>query len=164
MFLAVVRTVSLVILQRVSTVLVRRITIHLAERQGAHVDAARADHAADFGMHESCVPALRLRARNGTVTRAVVVQELLGEVAASNSDGSSASNVPINEEGAVLSERPELRQNVLATRDHLHWVISVMFAEKETASSAPALVATRMVHLRLATGEVVVINGTSKAR
>ena len=96
----------------------------LPKRHGAHVDAARADRAADLGMHESHVAALRLRARNDTAPRTVVVQELPWDMTADNIDGSSASNVPINEEGAVLSERPELRQNVLATRYHLRWVVS----------------------------------------
>ena len=135
-----IRTVTLVILQHersvvvsiftpqnvsnVSNGVVRRITHDPAKQHGAHGDAARSDHVADFGLHESYVTALRLRARNGTATRTVVVQELPGEVAASNSNCSSASNVPMNDEGAVLSERPELRQNVLAPHYHLRWVAS----------------------------------------
>mmetsp|Transcript_29733 Transcript_29733/g.77113 ORF Transcript_29733/g.77113 Transcript_29733/m.77113 type:complete len:352 (+) Transcript_29733:306-1361(+) len=87
------------------------------------MDAAGADDAGDLGVDEGRVATLRLRAGDGTVARAVVVQELAGEVAARDGHGGATSDVAVNEEGAILSQGAELRKHVLGTGDHLVRVI-----------------------------------------
>ena len=55
---------------------------------------------------------------------AVVVQELLGEVAPAAGHCSSTSNAAIHQESTVLRQRTELRQDVLASSNHLLRIIS----------------------------------------
>ena len=87
-FLLVVWSLSHVILKHVRDKLVRSITFHFAETHGANMDAAGTDDSGDFGVHKGRVSPLRLGAGDCTVACTVVVQELLGEIAASHGDGS----------------------------------------------------------------------------
>jgi hypothetical protein len=54
----------------------------------------------------------------------VVVQELFWEVAARNCDSCTSSDIAINQECAILTQGAELRQDILATSDHLNWIVS----------------------------------------
>jgi len=121
--LMVIGTVSLILLQHVRNALVRRIALHLAEAHGADVDAAGTDDPGDLRVHEGGVAALRLRARHGTVSSTVVVQELLREIAACNGHCGTARDVAIHKEGAALRQGTELREHVLATRNHFIGII-----------------------------------------
>merc|ERR1719158_1352957 len=87
------------------------------------MDAAGTDDSRDLSVHKGRVAALRLGACDGAMARTMVVQELTGEVPASNRHGSATSHVAVNQEGSVLSQGPKLRQHVLATSNHLIGVI-----------------------------------------
>ena len=121
--LVVVRAIGRVILQHEGNVLVRGITLHLAKAHGASVDAGRADDTGDLRVHEGGVSSLGLGAGHGAMSRSVVVQELLGEVASSASHRSASCNIAIDQESAVLRQRSELRQAVLAAGDRLVGII-----------------------------------------
>ena len=62
----------------------------------------------NLSMHKSGVAALRLRARDRAVARAVVVQELLREVTARNCHSGATGDVAVDEEGAIFGQRTEL--------------------------------------------------------
>ncbi len=83
------------------------------------MDASGTSDARSLGVDESCVTALSLRACKGTMSSTVVVQALLREVAARNCDRGISSDVAINLKCTILTQRAELRQHILATRDNL---------------------------------------------
>ena len=121
--LVVVGAIGLIVLQHEGDVLVGGIALHLAEAHGAGVDAGRTDNSGDLRVHEGGVAALGLGAGHGSVSGSVVVQELLGEVAAGAGHGGASCDVSIYQEGAVLGQRSELGHAVLAAGDHLVRII-----------------------------------------
>merc|ERR1712060_1019653 len=130
-WLTIVRAVRLVLLEHERNVLVRRISLHLPERHRPDMDPAGSDDARNLRVHERRITTLRLWARHRAMTGAMIVQELLREVTPRHCDGSAASDITIHEEGAILCQRAELRQDVLAARDHLHRVVSCDVGGKE---------------------------------
>ena len=121
--LVVVGAIGLIVLKHEGDVLVGGIALHLAEAHGAGVDAGGTDNSGDLGVHEGGVAALRLGAGHGSVSGSVVVQELLGEVAARAGHGGASCDVSIHQECAVLGQRSELGEAVLAAGDHLVRII-----------------------------------------
>ena len=121
--LTVVGAVSLVVLQHEGDVLVGGIALHLAEAHGAGVDARRANDSGDLGVHKGGVAALGLGTGHGSVSGSVVVEELIGEVAAGAGHGGASRDVSIHQERAVLRQRAELGQNVLASGNHLVGIV-----------------------------------------
>ena len=121
--LVVVGAIGLIVLKHEGDVLVGGIALHLAKAHGAGVDAGGTDNSGDLGVHEGGVAALGLGAGHGSVSGSVVVQELLGEVAAGAGHSGASCNVSIHQECAVLGQRSELGQAVLAAGDHLVGII-----------------------------------------
>src|SRR3972149_3247070 len=80
-FLVEVRAVGRVALQHVGDGAVGRLALHLAEAHGAGMDTGRAEEPRHLAEPECGVTALGLRARDGAVTGAMVVQELVWEIA-----------------------------------------------------------------------------------
>merc|ERR1712217_428221 len=87
------------------------------------MDAAGTNDTGNLGVHEGCVPTLSLGTGNGTMTGAVVVEELLGGIPARNRHCSATGNIAVHKEGAVPRQRSKLRKDVLAARNHLCRVI-----------------------------------------
>ena len=121
--LVIVGAIGLIVLKHEGDVLVGGIALHLAEAHGAGVDAGRTDDSGDLRVHEGGVAALGLGAGHGSVSGSVVVQELLGEVAAGAGHGGASCDVSIHQERAVLGQRSELGHAVLAAGDHLVRII-----------------------------------------
>merc|ERR1712216_976301 len=123
-FLVVVWAIGLVVLKHEGNVLVAGITLHLAKAHGAHVDAAGTNDTTDLGVHKGSVTTLSLGAGHCTVSGTVVVQELLREDAAADGHTSATSNVSVDQESSELCQGAELSHHILATCNHLNWVIS----------------------------------------
>jgi len=87
-FLLIVWSLCHIILKHVCNQLIRSVTLHFSKTHSSNVDAAGTNDAGYFGVHKCCVSPLRLWAGNCTMAGTVVVQELLGEIAASHGDGS----------------------------------------------------------------------------
>mmetsp|Transcript_78150 Transcript_78150/g.171343 ORF Transcript_78150/g.171343 Transcript_78150/m.171343 type:complete len:728 (+) Transcript_78150:314-2497(+) len=121
--LMVVRAICGVLLQHVGDVLVAQLALHLAEGHGADVDPAGSQDTGHLRVHEGSVATLALRAGHSTVAGPVVVQELPGEVASGHCHSSATCHVAIHEEGNILCQRSELRQNVLAASDHFVGIV-----------------------------------------
>ena len=121
--LVIVGAIGLIVLKHEGDVLVGGIALHLAEAHGAGVDAGRTDNSGDLRVHEGGVASLGLGAGHGSVSGSVVVQELLGEVAAGAGHGRASCDVSIHQECAVLGQRSELGEAVLAASDHLVGII-----------------------------------------
>merc|ERR1712045_268779 len=84
---------------------------------------AGADYAGDLSVNKCCISTLCLWAGDSTMACPVVVQELLGEVSASNSDGSTSRDISVNKESGVLPQRAKLREHIFTACNHLRWVI-----------------------------------------
>ena len=121
--LVIVGAIGLIVLQHEGNVLVGSISLHLAKAHGACVDAGGSDDTRNLGVDKGSVAALGLGARHRAVAGSVVVQELLGEVAAGAGHGGASCDVSIHQEGAVLGQRSELGHAVLAAGDHLVRII-----------------------------------------
>jgi len=65
----------------------------------------------------------------------VVVQELRWKVPSAHSHSSAASNIAIHQEGAILPQRPELGQDVLAAGNHFVGVIGCDVGGEELGAS-----------------------------
>src|SRR6185369_3206721 len=121
--LVIGRAAVAVALDDVSAGAVVLVALHLAVAHGPDVDPGSALQAGHLGQHVGGVAALRGGRGDGAMAGAVVVQVLVGVLAAGGGDHARAADIAIDQEGQLVGIGAEGGEREIGAGAHLVMVV-----------------------------------------